>query len=87
LNNEMQLKELETEIQKMRKIIETDAEIIALHEKIIKVSDSQLKNGVITTSEYIVEVTNLFEAKTNEKIHQTQLELTKVNYQINNGIN
>lgn len=87
LNNEMQLKELETEIQKMQKIIETDAEIIALREKIIKVSDSQLKNGVITTSEYIVEVTNLFDAKTNEKIHQTQLELTKVNYQINKGIN
>lgn len=87
LNNEMQLKELEIEIQKMQKIIETDAEIIALREKIIKVSDSQLKNGVITTSEYIIEVTNLFDAKTNEKIHQTQLELTKVNYQINKGIN
>lgn len=86
LNNEMQLKELETEIQKMQKILETDAEIIALREKIIKVSDSQLKNGVITTSEYILEVTNLFDAKTNEKIHQTQLELTKVNYQINKGI-
>ncbi|MCA0348090.1 MAG: TolC family protein [Bacteroidetes bacterium] len=86
LNNEMQLKELETEIQKMQKILETDAEIIALREKIIKVSDSQLKNGVITTSEYIIEVTNLFDAKTNEKIHQTQLELTKVNYQINKGI-
>lgn len=86
LNNKMQLKELETEIQKMQKIIETDAEIIALREKIIKASDSQLKNGVITTSEYIVELTNLFDAKTNEKIHQTQLELTKVNYQINKGI-
>ncbi|WP_432670655.1 TolC family protein [Flavobacterium sp. SM2513] len=86
LNNQMQMKELETEIIKIEKIIQTDVEIIALRENILKVSESQLKNGVITTSEFIIELTNLFDAKTSEKIHQTQLELTKVNYQISKGI-
>ena len=86
LNNQMQMKELETEILKIEKIIQTDVEIIALRENILKVAESQLKNGVITTSDYIIELTNLFDAKTSEKIHQTQLELTKVNYQISKGI-
>ena len=86
LNNQMQLNELETEMQKMQNIIETDIEIIALRENIIKVSDVQLKNGVITSSEYLVELTNLFDAKSNKNIHQTQLELTKVNYQITKGL-
>jgi outer membrane protein TolC len=86
LNNQMQLNELETEMQKMQNIIETDLEIIALRENIIKVSDAQLKNGVITSSEYLVELTNLFDAKSNKNIHQTQLELTKVNYQITKGL-
>ncbi|MFT7251368.1 MAG: outer membrane protein TolC, partial [Flavobacterium sp.] len=48
--------------------------------------DSQLKNGVITTADYLVELTQLYDAKTNQKVHQTQLELAKVNYQIIKGL-
>ena len=52
---------------------------------ILKSSDSQLKNGVITSSEYIVEFTNLYEAKINQKLHEIQLELAKANYQVIKG--
>lgn len=86
LNHSMQVKEMEIEINKIEKIIEIDENSIALREKILKVSDSQLKNGVITTSEYLVELTQLYDAKTNQKVHQTQLELAKVNYQIIKGL-
>jgi hypothetical protein len=44
----------------------------------VKSSDSQLKNGVITASEYLIELTNLFEAKTNPKLHEIQLALKLV---------
>ena len=86
LNTKLQLQEMENEIKKTEEIITTDFEIIDLREYVVKSSDAQLKNGVITASEYFVELTNLFEAKTNEKLHQIQLALAKANYQVVKGL-
>ena len=85
LNNNLQLQEMENEINKAEAIIATDAEIIALREVVVQSSDAQLRNGVITSSEYLVELTNLFEAKINQKVHEIQLALAKANYQITKG--
>jgi outer membrane protein TolC len=85
LNNSLQLQEMNNEIQKSEEIIKTDSEIISLREYVEKSANSQLKNGVITTSEYLVEFTNLYEAKTNQKIHEIQLDLAKANYQVSKG--
>ena len=85
INNQMQLQEFENEIKKNQDILATDTEIIDLRNTILKSSDSQLKNGVITSSDYIVEFTNLYEAKTNQKLHEIQLELAKANYQVIKG--
>ncbi|MGV1012406.1 MAG: TolC family protein [Flavobacterium sp.] len=85
INYQMQLQEFENEIKKNQDILATDTEIIDLRNTILKSSDSQLKNGVITSSDYIVEFTNLYEAKTNQKLHEIQLELAKANYQVIKG--
>lgn len=85
LNNSIQLQEMNNEIQKLEEIISSDLDIIALRETVLKSSDVQLKNGVITASDYIVELTNLYEAKTNYKLHEIQLLLAKANYNITKG--
>ena len=85
-NNQMQLNELQSEISKIEIIIKTDSQIIHLREKVVQSSDSQLQNGVITSSDYITELNQLFDAKTNQKVHETQLELAKINYQTSKGI-
>jgi outer membrane protein TolC len=85
LNNNLQLQEMENEIKKMGEIIATDTEIIDLREYVVKSSDAQLRNGVITSSEYLVELTNLYEAKTNQKLHEIQLDLAKTNYNVVKG--
>jgi len=85
LNNNLQLQEMENEIIKLEEVIKTDTEIIDLREYVVKSSDAQLKNGVITSSDYLVELTNLYEAKTNQKVHEIQLDLTKANYQVVKG--
>lgn len=85
LNTEMQVQEFENEINKQDELLKTDIEIIQLRNDVLKSSDAQLKNGVITSSEYIVEFTNLFEAKTNQKVHEIQLALAKINYQVIKG--
>ena len=85
LNNNIQLQEINAEIQKSEANIMTDSDIIALREYVEKSAGSQLKNGVITASEYLTEFTNLYEAKNSQKIHEIQLELAKANYQVTKG--
>jgi outer membrane protein TolC len=85
LNNNLQVQEMENEIKKSEEIIKTDSEIISLREYVVKSSDAQLRNGVITSSEYLIELTNLYEAKNNQKVHEIQGALAKANYQINKG--
>lgn len=85
LNNKMQLQELDYEIKKMEQLVLSDGEIIKIREKIIKSSDAQMKNGVITSSEYLTELTNLFEAKNILKTHEVQLSLAKSSYEIIKG--
>ena len=85
LNNKMQLEELDYEVKKMEQLLLSDSEIIKIREKIIKSSDAQMKNGVITSSEYLTELTNLFEAKNILKTHEVQLLLAKSSYEIIKG--
>ncbi len=87
INNKIQLNDLQSEILKIESIIKTDFQIIQLREKVLQSYDSQLRNGVITSSDYLTELNNFFDAKANEKIHKTQLELAKINHQTSKGIN
>jgi len=85
LNNNLELVKLKSEIDKIDTLIFTDMEIIVLREDILKTAESQLQNGVITASAYIIEFTNLYEAKSNLNLHETQLLLYKIQYEITNG--
>ena len=85
LNTQLQLQEMESEINKLQSIIKTDTEIIQLRERILKTADAQLRNGVINSAAYVVEITHLFEAKTLQKTHEIQLALAHANYQVTIG--
>ena len=60
-------------------------EIINLRAEIAQASEAQMKHGVITTADYLVEVTNLFDAQNAKKVHEVQLALTKANYNVIKG--
>jgi outer membrane protein TolC len=85
LNTHLQLQEIQIEINKLDEALKTDQEIINLLEAVAKSSDAQLKNGVITSSDYLLEFSNLYESKINHKTHQIQLALAKANYQLIKG--
>ncbi len=85
LNNEIQLKEAESDIKKYEAMLLKDIEIIELREQVLQVSTSQLQNGVITSSEYITELNNLYEAKIDQQVHKIQLSLAKANYKVIKG--
>ena len=85
LNTNIELDQQQTEIAKITSFIESDKTIIELREKILKSAASQLKNGVITSSAYITELTNLYEAENNLSTHKIELLLAKATYKTTKG--
>ena len=85
LNNQMAQKEVENDIAKYEEMLQKDDRIIALREKVLEATTSQLQNGAITSSDYITELNNLFEAKIDQQVHEVQLILTKANYNVIKG--
>ncbi len=84
-NIRIKLNQQQSEIDKISAFIKSDITIVDLRKKILKTADAQLKNGVITSSAYITELTNLYEAENNLKTHQIQLLLAKANYKTTQG--
>jgi len=85
LNTNIELNQQQAEINKISAFIQSDETIIDLRKKILNSADSQLKNGVITSSAYITELTNLYEAENNLSTHKIQLLLAKANYKTTKG--
>lgn len=85
LNTTIELNQQQAEIDKIAAIIETDKAIIELRKQVLKSSNSQLKNGVITASAYITELTNLYEAENNLSTHKIQLQLAKITLNTTRG--
>ncbi len=85
LNTSIELTKYQSEISKYSEIIVSDMDIISLRQKILETSSSQLKNGVITASAYVTELTNLYEAENNLSMHHTQLQFAKANYRTAKG--
>lgn len=85
LNTNTELNEQYNDIEKIKAFIISDLEIINLRKEVLKSADSQLKNGVITSSAYITELTNLYEDENNLIKHKIQLQLAKANYNIIKG--
>jgi outer membrane protein TolC len=82
LNTTIELNKQQKEINKMEAIIDSDKAIIKLRKDVLQTADSQLKNGVITSSAYITELTHLYEDENTLIRHKIQLQLAKANYNL-----
>ena len=85
LNTAIELNKQHREIEKIEAIITGDQAIINLRKEVLQMADSQLKNGVITSSAYITELTNLYEDENTLIQHKIQLQLAKANYNVIKG--
>ena len=74
------------ELDKLRKLIQKDEELIALRQSIKKASLAQLENGVLNTSDYLREVNAEEQARIQKTTHEIQFLLTQYNQkaQLNN---
>ena len=85
LHTNIQLEQQALEVEKYNEFINSDQTIINLQKHILKTAESQLKNGVITSSDYMDQLTDLYEAEINLKTHQIQLLLAQANYKVIQG--
>ncbi|MDA3905777.1 MAG: TolC family protein [Bacteroidales bacterium] len=80
LNIQLALDQLQSEIEKQKALVDTDPEIIALRENVVKTAEAQFKNGTITSTDYVVELQKLNQAKLNFELHQIGLINSQLAY-------
>ncbi len=80
LNLQSILVQQQEEIIKLEKMISMDLKIVEAKTAIRKSSSSQLDNGVMTSSDYIVDLNAENQAQFNLKLHEIQLLMAKQNY-------
>lgn len=74
-----------TDISKLSSLILNDQELVNLRTSITKIASSQMSNGVITSSDYILRVNDETQAKMSLEIHKIQLIKAKISYLYNIG--
>jgi outer membrane protein TolC len=81
LNSNTQLKQQQSEINKLQQLINTDQAIIDLRNSVKNAARAQLENGVITSNDYLREVNAEDQARQTLIVHQLQLLQAQINYQ------
>jgi outer membrane protein TolC len=69
-----------TDITKLSDLLVKDQELVDLRNSITKTASSQLSNGVITSSDYILRVNDETQARMGLEIHKIQLIKAKISY-------
>lgn len=71
-----------SEIGSLEEDIKKDEQIVSLREKIRKTASSQLAHGVITPTEYLIQLDDETTARIQQQAHIIQLRFAQLNYQL-----
>jgi outer membrane protein TolC len=85
LNTNTQLKQQQSDIEKLQQLVATDDAIIDLRHQVTEAAKAQLENAVITANDYLREVNAEDAAKQTRIMHQVQLLQAEINYQTISG--
>ncbi len=67
-------------IEKVKTLMQDDAELVSLYKLVADAYAAQLKNGTITSAEYIAQLNKVEEAESNLELHKIQLQVAILNY-------
>src|SRR5690606_15003333 len=73
LNTNTELNRQRAEIEKLTQLLRTDEEIIALRTRVARTARTQLQNGTLTASEYLIEENALNESMITRSVHEIRL--------------
>jgi len=85
LNTNTQLKQQQSEIDKLKQLISSDQAIIDLRRTVTDAAKAQLENGVITATDYLNQVNAEDQARQALINHQVLLLQAQINYQTISG--
>jgi len=77
-----QLVQQKEEIAKVKQLLQQDNEIISVRTRVRDISEGQLDAGVITSSDYLIELNAQNQALVNQKIHEVQLIFAYIKYNL-----
>ncbi|MBN1650033.1 MAG: TolC family protein [Bacteroidales bacterium] len=80
LNIQLGLNQLQADIDNQISLLNNDPEIIRLHQNIVNTAEAQFKNGTLSTTDYVVELQKLNQAKLNYEMHRIALVNSKLAY-------
>jgi len=80
LTTNTQLVRQQAEIEKLKQLIVTDSAIIALRRTVTDASKAQLESGVITATDYLIDVNAEDQARQELITHEVQLIQAQINY-------
>lgn len=84
-NTELEITQQNNEIDKLHKLMQDDDEIIQLRENIRKASEAKVKNGTLSVTDLLSDITSEDQARQNKLLHEIQLLITI--YQLKNITN
>jgi len=84
-NTTLTLRQQNADIDRYRKLIQSDDEIIKLRESVKQTSAVQLQNGVITANDYLLDINAESQARQDRVLHQVQLLMTQYNHKTTSG--
>lgn len=84
-NNDMQTKQQQNEIERLRLTLKNDEKIIRLRENIRKSAESKVENGTMTMTDLMREINAENMAKQTRSVHEIQLY--SAIYQLKNNVN
>lgn len=79
-NQSVQLRQQQTEIEKLAAQLAADTEIVALRSRVRQAAAVQLDNGAIAARDYTTELNAENQAQLNQKLHELQLVQAKIQY-------
>jgi outer membrane protein TolC len=85
LNTNTQLKQQQSDIEKLEQLITTDKEIIEIRASVKDAAKAQLENGVITANDYLREINAEDQARQALITHELQLLQATINYKTISG--
>lgn len=85
LNTNTQLKQQQSELDKLQQLIQSDQQIIDIRVQVKEAANAQLANGVITANDYLREVNAEDQARITLITHQLQLIQAQINYHTLSG--
>ncbi|MGZ3847109.1 MAG: TolC family protein [Flavisolibacter sp.] len=85
LNTHSQLVQQKSDIDKYAQLVATDEGIIQLRKQVTDAAKAQLENGVITSTDYLVQVNAEDQSRQALILHQLQLRQAQINFAITTG--